>query len=131
MGTPDGPDMRARITTCRQRMSAVRSRSNHVCDCQIARPCAGDDPHGLLTFNPVALKANRETPDRVPEAYTAFYRTALVRLDELELEKANALESVQDIATELKGVHEAILALYFDPARTTGTGGKTAPMALN
>lgn len=76
-------------------------------------------------------KANRETPDRVPEAYTAFYRTALVRLDELELEKASALESVQDIATELKGVHEAILALYFDAERTTGPGGKTAPMALN
>ncbi len=76
-------------------------------------------------------KVNGQIPHRIPEAYTEFYRAALMRLDGLDLEKPSAFGSVHDIAAELMGVHQAVFAMYFDPARTTGKGGRTAPMALN
>ena len=79
----------------------------------------------------VLEKVNSEIPYRIPEAYAEFYRAALMRLDGLDLEKPSAFGSVNDIAAELMGVHQAVFAMYFDPARATGKGGMTAPMALN
>ena len=74
---------------------------------------------------------NRMQPGRIPEEYLKFYGAALSRLDEIDLDDPGAFEAVHDISTELMGVHEAIFAMYFDPARKTGTKGQLAPMALN